>query len=108
MEIYELIVKIIGIAFFAFIIFLFIAVFIRNCQAIFGSVKTVDAKIVKKYKVDEFSKYSGTGQKHRYVVVFETNGKLLRLNVSEVSYSGYRVNEKGRLTYKGNRVYDFS
>lgn len=108
MEIYELVVKIIGIAFIGFIIFLFVAVFIRNCMAVFGSVKTVDAKVVKKYKVDEFTKYSGTGKKHRYVVVFETKGKLLRLNVSEAAYSGYRVNEKGSLTYKGNRCIEFN
>lgn len=107
MEIYELVVKIIGIVFIGFLIFLFGAVFVRNCKMVFGLTKTVDAIVVKKYKVEEFTKYSGTGKKYRYVVVFEVGSKLLRLNVSELSYSGYRVNEKGSLTYKGNRVVDF-
>ena len=108
MEIYETVVKILGIGFIVFIGLLFIAVFVRNIQRMFATAKTVDAVVVKKYKVDEFTKYSGTGKKSRYVVVFEAGNKVLRLNVSEFSYSGYRVNEKGSLTYKGNRVIDFS
>ena len=108
MEIYEMVLKVIGIGLIVFLVVLFIAVYVRSFQRMFATVKTVDAVVVKKYKVDEFTKYSGTGKKSRYVVVFEVGNKVLRLNVSEFSYSGYRVNEKGSLTYKGNRVIDFS
>lgn len=108
MEIYEMVVKIIGIALICGVFLLIGAVYVRNFKAMFGVAKTVDATVVKKYRVDEFSKYSGTGQKYRYVVVFEAGKKFLRLNVSEFAYSGYRVNEKGVLTYKGNRVVDFT
>ena len=73
----------------------------------FAPVKTVDAVVVKKYKVDNFSKYSGTGVKSKYVVVFESGSKLIRLYVSEFSYNQYKVNEKGSLTYKGNSIIDF-
>lgn len=107
MDIYEMCVKIIGIAFIVFLIFLFVAVFVRSIARMFATVKTVDAVVVKKYKVDEFTKYSGTGTKSRCVVVFESGSKLLRLNVSEITYKDYKVNEKGKLTYKGNRIIEF-
>lgn len=43
----------------------------------------------------------------RCVVVFESGSKLLRLNVSEITYKDYKINEKGKLTYKGNRIIEF-
>ena len=95
------------IIFVGFLVFLFGAVFYRGFKSMFAPVKTVDAVVVKKYKVDNFSKYSGTGVKSKYVVVFESGSKLIRLYVSEFSYNQYKVNEKGSLTYKGNSIIDF-
>lgn len=70
-------------------------------------VKTVSAVVVDKHKTEVFSKYAGNGKQVKYVVVFSAGGKKLSFYVSEFSYSGYRAGEKGKLTYKGNRIIDF-
>ena len=107
MEIFELVMKVVGIGLVGGFVLLLLVVWFRNFQKMFGTAKTVEAVVVKKYKVDEFTKYSGTGKKTRYVVVFEAGRKRLRLNASEFAYGGYRLNEKGTLTYKGNRIIEF-
>ena len=70
-------------------------------------VRTVNAVVIDKHKVETFSKYSGTGKREKYVVVFSAEGKKLSFYVSGFSYEGYKRNEKGKLTYKGNRLIDF-
>ena len=69
--------------------------------------KTVKAQVTNKHIQEVFSKYSGNGKSYKYVVVFTSEGRTLSFYVSEFSYSGYRVNEKGTLTYKGNRLIKF-
>ena len=54
-----------------------------------------------------FSKYSGTGKHEKYVVVFSVDGKKKSFYVSQFSYNGYRVNEKGTLKYKGDKLIEF-
>ena len=78
--------------------------FVRNKLA---PVKTVKAQVANKRRQEVFSKYSGTGKQYKYVVVFSAEGKTLSFFVSEYSYSGYKVKEKGTLTYKGNRLINF-
>lgn len=46
--------------------------------------------------------------KKEYVITFECGGKKLNFEVPEISYNNYRINQKGTLKYKGNRLIDFS
>ena len=74
----------------------------------FGKTVTVKAEVVEKQTVEFFSKYA-PGNKHvRYVVNFLVEGKKKSFYVSEFSYNGYRKGETGRLTYRGDRLIDFS
>ena len=70
-------------------------------------VKTVQAEVIHKQAVESFSKYKGNGKYVRHCVVFRANGKKLYFYVNQFSYGGYRVGEKGKLTYKGDRLIDF-
>ena len=70
-------------------------------------VRTVAAVMADKHKTESFSKYAGNGKHIKYVVVFSAGGKKLSFYVSEFSYGGYRVGEKGTLTYKGNKLIGF-
>ena len=74
----------------------------------FGKAKTVTAEVVGKQTVEFFSKYAHGNQRTRYVVIFRAEGKKKSFYVSEFSYNGYRKGEKGRLTYRGDRLVDFS
>ena len=71
-------------------------------------VKRVPATVVDKYKEVRFSKYSGDGTHTRYVVIFSARGKKLSFPVSEFSYEGYAVNDRGILTYRGDRIIGFN
>ena len=73
----------------------------------YAAVVTVKAKIIDKYKSDIVSKYPGAFKSERYIVVFETKNKKLSFNVSELSYGNYKINEKGNLKYKGNKIISF-
>ncbi len=86
---------------------LWIVVAVKYLRGRFGKVKTVKARVVDKHTVETFSKYSGNGKHIRYVVVFEINGKKKGFYVSQFSYGGYRLHEKGTLKYRGDRLLDF-
>ena len=73
----------------------------------FSPVKTVKAEVVDKYKPDIVSNYHGTFKPKRYIVVFATKDKRLSFDVSEFSYNNYKINDKGTLKYKGNRIISF-
>ena len=72
-----------------------------------GKTKTVSATIVNKQIAENFSKYSGTSAQQLYYVTFLIDGKRKSFTVSEFSYSGYRIGERGTLKYKGNQLIDF-
>lgn len=82
--------------------------FVRIFRSKFGPIKKVKATVINKQKVESFSKYSGTGVHTRYAVTFLANEKHLSFYVSEFSYNGYRKGETGTLTYRGDRLIDFS
>lgn len=66
----------------------------------YAPVKTVKAQVVDKFKADKFTKINGPAAKREiYYVVFSAGGKKRSFRVSEFSYDGYRVNEKGTLKY---------
>ena len=73
----------------------------------YAPIKTVQAVVIDKNKVEIFSKYSGTGKREKYVIVFSIDGKKKSFYVSQFSYNGYRVNEKGMLKYKGDKLIEF-
>jgi hypothetical protein len=73
----------------------------------YGPTKTVNAVVIDKHIIESFSKYAGNGKKEKYVIVFSVDGKKKSFYVSGFSYGGYRVNEKGKLTYKGDRLISF-
>lgn len=74
----------------------------------FAPVKKVRATVVDKNRIELFSKYSGSGKHYKYVIVFSADGRKLSFYVSEFSFGGYRKGESGTLTYKGDRLIDFS
>lgn len=80
---------------------------IRAVKNKYAPVKTVPAVVVDKHIVEAFSKYSGNGKQQKYVIVFSAEGKKKSFYVSQFSYGGYRVNEKGTLKYKGDKLIDF-
>ena len=95
------------ILFSAFIAFLLLAPLIRMIMGALSSTKTVTAVVEKKYVVQVFSKYAGNGVREKYMIAFSVDGKTKRFQVSQFSYNGYQVNEKGMLTYKGNQLIKF-
>lgn len=86
---------------------LWLLLIIRVISKRFGPVKTVRAEVIGKQTVEQFSKYSGSGKRTKYVVIFSVEGKKKSFYVSEFSYGGYRKGEKGTLTYQGDRLLDF-
>lgn len=93
--------------FSCFIIFLLTAPIIRMLIAAFSSEKTVSAVVDNKYIGQRVSKYAEAGTSKEYFIVFNINGKKKSFRVSEFSYDGYHVKEKGMLTFKGNTLIDF-
>ena len=73
----------------------------------YAPVRSVKAVVIDKNKVETFSKYSGTGKSEKYVIVFSVGGKKKSFYVSQFSYNGYRINEKGMLKYKGDKLIEF-
>ena len=79
--------------------------FLRN---IFSPVKAVKAVVVDKYKTQSVSKIQGTFKREGFVVVFSDGNKRYAFKVSEFSFQSYKINEKGTLKYKGNKIIGFS
>lgn len=92
----------------AFMLFIAIALLVKYLRSRFAPVKTVKAQVIDKSRQELFSKYSGSGQRYRYVIVFSAEGKKLSFYVSEFSYNGYKLKETGTLKYRGSRLLDFS
>jgi hypothetical protein len=84
-----------------------VSIFIRLLKNRYAPIKTVEATVIDKHKIETFSKYSATGQNEKYVIVFSVDGKKKSFYVSPFSYDGYRVDEKGMLKYKGDRIIGF-
>ena len=83
------------------------SIIVRTIKNRYASIKVVEAVVIDKNKIESFSKYSGSGQAEKYVIVFSVNGKKKSFYVSQFSYNGYKVNEKGTLKYKGNKLISF-
>ena len=81
--------------------------FVRLVKNRHAPVETVRAVVIDKHTVETFSKYSDTGKRGKFVVVFSVGGKKLAFYVSEFSYSGYQIADKGTLTYQGDKIIGF-
>lgn len=81
--------------------------FIKMAINRFAPVKTSKAVVVDKTVIERFSKYAVSGMVKEYVIVFSLEGKKKSFSVSQFSYNGYKINEKGTLTYQGNRIISF-
>ena len=84
---------------------IFLAKLINNK---FAPIKTVSAIIIDKNIIETFTKYSGNGRHKKYVIIFSINGKKKSFYVSHFSYDSYKINEKGILKYKGDKIVDFN
>ncbi|MBQ8526818.1 MAG: DUF2500 family protein [Clostridia bacterium] len=103
-------VNIINVLFvFLFSAVLVVFAFARIAAERYGKNVTVDALVVDKqrYTKTVYAHSSGAVKKTECNVTFLCSGKRKSFCVSEFSYSGYRINEKGKLTYKGSRLIDF-
>lgn len=104
MPVHEIIWLILGILLFGLCVFAMGKQFFRGR---IGPVRTAQARVVDKQKNEVFSRYAGNGTSTTYIVVFEINGKRKGFEVSEFSFSGYRIGEEGTLTYRGSRLLNF-
>lgn len=84
-----------------------VSIIVRTIKNRYAPIKTVKAVVIDKNKVETFSKYSGNGKSEKYVIVFSVDGKKKSFYVSQFSYNGYRLNEKGTLKYKGDKLIEF-
>lgn len=84
-----------------------VSLLVKAVKNRYAPVRTVKAVVIDKNKVETFSKYSGTGKSEKYVIVFSVGGKKKSFYVSQFSYNGYRINEKGMLKYKGDKLIEF-
>lgn len=74
----------------------------------FSPVISEKAQVVDKYVVDNFSKmYGSLAKKPQYYIVFSVGSRKRSFRVSEFSFRGYKINERGILKYKGSRLIDF-
>ena len=80
---------------------------IKAIKTKYAPIKSVKAVVIDKHIIETFSKYSGKGKHEKYVIVFSVDGKKKSFYVSQFSYGGYRVNEKGTLKYKGDKLIGF-
>lgn len=104
--------EIIGLFFNFFFIFLicscWICIIVRLVKNKRASVIRVKAIVVDKYKTKSASRMRGLFADEKYTIVFLADDKRMAFNVSEFSYKGYRVSEKGTLKYKGHKIIEFS
>lgn len=84
-----------------------VSLLVKAVKNRYAPVRSVKAVVIDKNKVETFSKYSGTGKSEKYVIVFSVGGKKKSFYVSQFSYNGYRINEKGTLKYKGDKLIEF-
>lgn len=84
-----------------------VSILVRFWKNHHAPVRTVPAVVVDKHRAEVFSQYSGNGKREKYVVVFSVDGKKKGFSVSQFSYDGYQIGEKGRLTYQGDKLLDF-
>lgn len=95
---------------FAIIAFvIFIGIVIKAAVNILSKERQVEAIIVDKQSYDKivYRKSQAPFTKKEYIITFNCGNKKRHFEVSELSYGNYKINQKGILSYKGNRLIDF-
>ncbi len=71
--------------------------------------KTLEGIVIDKQSYDKrvYGKNRAPFSKKEYVITFLCGKRKLYFDVSELSYKNYRLNQKGELTYRGNKLIDF-
>ncbi len=101
---------IVNYGFVLFVAVIAVIVAVRLIITAFSKQKCEKAVVINKFTGEGIakSKYNMAFPQKTYTVVFRCGNKTRAFNVSEFSYNGYKINEKGILKYKGNRLIDFS
>lgn len=101
--------NIVNIIFVLISIVIVVGIIARLCSNYFAAEKEVKATVIKKQSYDKqiYRKSQAPFLKREYVITFQCGNKIRHFEVSELSYSNYRVNQKGILRYKGSRLIDF-
>ena len=84
-------------------------ILIRVAKNTIAKEKQVDAVVVNKqcYRRRVIRKQSNPYDEDCYEVTFKAGDKRMSFDVSEFSYNGYRINQRGTLRYKGSKIVDF-
>ncbi len=89
-------------------LFAFGKIVLRQLGSRFAPIKTAKARVVDKFKNDNFSKIYGSAAKPvTHTVVFQLEDRKRSFEVSEFSWKSYKVGTVGTLKYQGNRLIDF-
>lgn len=90
-------------------IVIIIGVIAKICFNYFSKEKEVRATVINKQSYDKqiYRKSQAPFTKKEYVITFQCRNKKRYIEVSELSYSNFRLNQKGTLRYKGSRLIDF-
>ncbi len=97
-------------AIFAILSFVIIVgIFIRFINERLSPVKKANAILVDKQKYTErvILKNGASHDETKCVITFLVNNKRIHFCVSEFSYDGYSLNQKGILRYKGGKILEF-
>ena len=86
-----------------------IGIFARIITYCFSKEKCINATVLDKQIYDKriYRKNQAPFTQKVYVKTFLCGNKTKNFNVSELSFENYKVNQKGILKYKGNRIIDF-
>lgn len=100
---------IVNIVFALFMAVVGVLILVRIIKNSLAKVKQAQAVVIDKqcFQKPISGKSSTAFPKNTYIVTFLCGNKKKHFEVSEFSYNGYRVNEKGILKYKGTRLIDF-
>ncbi len=98
----------IAISFLIGIIIVF-GILYRILKNFISKKKTTDAVGIDKqsYKKQIYSKQQAPYTNTEYIITFLCGNKKKNFMVSELSYISYTVNQKGKLTYKGDKIINF-
>ncbi len=104
----EIVNKIIVILALVCTVFVFGKLFYQAIRNKYAKIKTVKAQVADKFKADQLTKiYGPVARVSQYYVVFQLADGKKSFRVSETSYCGYQIGERGTLKYKGDRLVDF-
>lgn len=87
-----------------------IGIAMRVLKNMLSKPKIVQATVVNKQEYEQLIMYrhQAPQEKQKYVVSFFYGGRKKDFYVSLYMYDSLRINQTGKLTYKGDRILDFS